>query len=241
MKRLIWFLLIGSAFGQLYPYAPPSPTSGGGGGIAFRQACTIQNKTSAVTTVTVPCGTSVAGDMIIIPIIESGAAVTGTTCSDGVNTYVTAVGSVSSEGFCYALNVAGGTVSVVVTFGTSTSFAIVGGLEFSDVALTSAIDGSSTNNQLNGASTSLSGPATATLSATNELVIYFGGSSSTNATYTATSAGLTIPGTNGQVSGGNQSGFMAYAIPSATTAYTPTATVSTSIATDTYTVAFKHQ
>jgi hypothetical protein len=34
-RRLIWLLLVSSAFGQMYPYAPPAPTSGGGATLTY--------------------------------------------------------------------------------------------------------------------------------------------------------------------------------------------------------------
>jgi hypothetical protein len=203
--------------------------------IAFRKDCTPNNVTSNVASFNVSCGTTTAGDMLVIIGAEynSNAGATTVSCSDGTNTYTT-LHAANAVFYCYALNIAGGTTTVTVTFTGGTSFSTTLGEEFSGVKTASAFDVGAFNNSI-ASCTACTMPAVTT-TASGDLVLTAGGNASTNNTFTA-GTGYTISA-NGQVSGGNQSGAVEYQVVGAASTYTPTLNITTAMAITGYTVAF---
>jgi len=226
MKKLLWLSLL------VIACVPSSAHAA----ITFRKDCTPNNQGSSVSSLTVSCGTTTAGDLLLIVGAEyngSGGTTVPSCTSSGSNTY--AILKAANDAFiCYAANIGGGTETATVTFTGGTSFCVCMGVEFSGVKATSPLDVSAFQNSI---TTCTSCTLTAvTTTAANDLVVSVGGNGSTNNTFTAGS-GYTIS-TNGQVSGGNQSGFVEYQAVTTATTYTPTVTITTTMSISNYTAAF---
>jgi hypothetical protein len=225
MKKLLWLSLL------VIACVPSSAHAS----IAFRKDCTPNNQGSNVASLTVSCGTTTAGDLLVIIGAEynsSSGAVT-VACTDGTNTYIT-LHAANAVFYCYATNIAGGTVTTTVTFTGGTTFCVCLGQEFSGVKTTSAFDVGAFNNSI-ASCTACTMPAVTTTAA-GDLVLTSGGNGATNNTFTA-GTGYAIS-TNGQASGGNQSGAVEYQSVTTATTYTPVLNITTGMAITGYTVSF---
>lgn len=203
-------------------------------GFSFRRDCTARNNSSGVTSTTVLCGTTTTGDTLVIAGAEwnsSGGTITPS-CSDGTNTY-TVLHAANATFYCIAFNITGlATDTVTVSFTASTNISIILGQEFSGPS-TAGVDVSAFNNSITSC-TACTMPAVTTTQA-NDLILTEGGNASTNNTFSA-GTGFTIS-TNGQVSGGNQSGAVEYEVVTTATTYTPVLNITTAMAITGYTVA----
>jgi hypothetical protein len=227
VKKLLWLLLLAISF--------LAATSSAHAAIAFRKDCTPNNQSSNVASLTVSCGTTTAGDLLVIVGAEynsSSGAVT-VACTDGTNTYTT-LHAANAVFYCYATNIAGGTVTTTVTFTGGTTFCVCMGQEFSGVATSAAFDVGAFNNSI-ASCTACTMPAITTTQ-TGDLVLTSGGNGATNNTFT-NGTGYTIS-TNGQASGGNQSGAVEYQTVGAATTYTPVLNITTGMAITGYTISF---
>lgn len=130
MKRLIWLLLIGSAFAQIYPYAPPAPTSVGHSW-TFVQSSSGQNGravnvscTAAACTITI-ASKGTGNGAIILETDGAGSGITISSVTGNCSSWVVDSGAHSSSGTngdangAYCLSTLGGVTSVVVNLSTT--------------------------------------------------------------------------------------------------------------------------
>jgi hypothetical protein len=180
-----------------------------------------------------PAANPVAGNLEFVWLPSTGGL--GPTAVDTLgNTWVCVRDATTTNSYCTSTLATGGSADTVTITTPSNSVGSVISLEFSGQNAT-PLDGAATFAAL---TTSTSWTlASVTTTAANDAVIGCGGNISVNNTFTAGS-GFTIP-TDGQVSGGNQSGFCEYQLVTTATAYTPTATLATTMTGITTTVAFK--
>ena len=251
VKRFIWFLLIGSAVGQLYPYEPPAPTSGGGNHLAFVQACN-HNITTSTSTLTINIGTTVicsassnpvAGHLVFVYFSNLSTGISGACpgvgCADTLaNTWTCVYDATNSSGYCYSILTTGGSAD---TFTATTAFNAGGpviSLELSGANAT-PLDGSAVFLQV--ATATSWTMASKTTTNTNDVVIGCLSNVSVSQTSLFTvGSGYTL-NSDAKISGGGQSGMCEYKTVTSTGTYAPTASSasSTTMTVNTITLAFK--
>lgn len=239
--RVVLFLLVSAAYGQMFPAPGPStraPASGGGGGgITHIQTLCVagadngscptggtgQTGTTRVISITATTGNT----LFIVPARYGSQTITG--ISDGVNTYTEDVNSPSSPaadtvGIWRAKNITGGALTITVTLSAAGAFTATYAMEFS--GLTG--DPDCTPGVGNGSSTTPASSACVTSTANAVVIAAWASGAGGNVTSTA-GTGYAIP-TNGKYTDGNAqvASAVEYQIVSSTGSFTGEFTSGTS-------------
>jgi hypothetical protein len=231
MKTLLLCLMLLTS-GQ---YVTSGYNSGpAGNNISVVQSCVL-NQTSNTTTMTITCGSAfTAGNTLVVGSSNTANGGTWTGAAEsGADTLTCATLNAGTDFYCYGVSIAGGGTTIVIT-NTNSTFCTCVAYELHNTATTSPID--NTPATLTQGSAATWTGATVTLAA-KDIFFLFGGSGSTNTTYTA-AGGASLPAT-AKASGGNQSGFGEFQIFAAGGSQTLSVSLSPSTAGRTFNVAVK--